>query len=145
MKIEKRLFYSKQSNTLLKQSKALIVPFQLRNCGYTTDSSFINSHAHPLIIRPLAGLIPWACMIYVPTNFNLLCCTKVYINFVFCIIAAAIGKPKARVPYSSLSPSSVKNFPPGLKFGPPSSFSTKNLRCILDVAEDIEFVGMYIN
>lgn len=76
-------------------------------------------------------------------KYNLLCyCTKVYINF---IVAAAIGKPKARVPYSSLSPSSVKNFPAGLKFGPPSSFSARNLRRILDVAEDIEFVGTYID
>lgn len=72
---------------------------------------------------------------------TLVICMKVTINYNFHIVAAAIGKPRARVPYSSLSSSSVKNFPAGLKFGPPSSFSTKNLKHILDVAEDIEFVG----
>ena len=50
--------------------------------------------------------------------------------------AAAVGKPKARVSYSAISPSCVKGFPKGLKFGPPSSFSAENLRRIVDAAED---------
>ena len=58
--------------------------------------------------------------------------------------AAAVGKPKARVPYSAISPSCVKGFPKGLKFGPPSSFSAENLRRIVDAAEDIAFTGMQI-
>lgn len=56
--------------------------------------------------------------------------------------AAAVGKPKARVAYSAISPSCVRGFPKGLKFGPPSSFSAENLRHIVDAAEDITFTGM---
>ena len=56
--------------------------------------------------------------------------------------AAAVGKPKARVPYSTISPLCVKGFPKGLKFGPPSSFSTESLKRIVDAAEDIAFTGM---
>ena len=59
---------------------------------------------------------------------TLVICAKVFIDFKFYIVAAAIGKPRARVPYSSLSPSSVKKFSAELKFGPPSSFGIKNLR-----------------
>ena len=58
------------------------------------------------------------------------------------VTAAAVGKPKARVPYAAISPSCVKGFPKGLKFGPPSSFSTESLRRIVDAAEDIAFTGM---
>ena len=53
--------------------------------------------------------------------------------------ATAVGKPKARVPYSPLC---VKGFPKGLKFGPTSSFSTESLKLIVDAAEDIAFTGM---
>ena len=63
-------------------------------------------------------------------------------HYACCVIAAAVGKPKARVPYSAISPSCVKGFPKGLKFGPPSSFSTESLRRIVDTAEDIAFTGM---
>ena len=56
--------------------------------------------------------------------------------------AAAVGKPKARVPYSSISSSCVLGFPKGLKFGPPSSFSVARLKRILDCADDISFTGM---
>ena len=56
--------------------------------------------------------------------------------------AAAVGKPEARVPYSTISPLCVKGFSKGLKFGPPSSFSTESLKLIMDAAEDIAFTGM---
>ena len=57
----------------------------------------------------------------------------------------AVGKPKARVPYSSISALNVRGFPADLRFGPPSSFSEQSLKCILNNADDIEFIGMFGN
>lgn len=56
-------------------------------------------------------------------------------------IALVVGNPKARVPYASFSQQriAVRNFPEGLKFGPPSSFGTAALKKILDNADAITF------
>ena len=49
------------------------------------------------------------------------------------------GNPKARVPYKSIKDSQVCGFPAGLSFGAPSSFSTSDLKIILEKADDISF------
>ena len=55
------------------------------------------------------------------------------------LLALASGNPKDRVPYKSIKDSQVCGFPSGLTFGPPSSFSTSDLKVILDKADDISF------
>ena len=56
-----------------------------------------------------------------------------------CFLALASGNPKARVPYKCIKESEVCGFPSGLSFGPPSSFSTSDLKIILEKADDISF------
>lgn len=55
------------------------------------------------------------------------------------LTALALGNPKAKVPYTTLLPSQVKNFPADLKFAPPSSFGIQSLKRILDAADAIYF------
>lgn len=69
------------------------------------------------------------------------CCAISIILMIFTcfLLALASGNPKDRVPYKSIKDSQVCGFPSGLTFGPPSSFSSSDLKVILDKADDISF------
>ena len=58
------------------------------------------------------------------------CCSY----FVVLFTRNASGNPKARVPYKSIKDQQVCRFPSGLSFDPPSSFSTSDLKVVLDKA-----------